>query len=188
MGQFKAAAQLVPEHADNLCDIAHCHLEVAGRYMMREDVRAAKREMDHAINYYDRALKSAPASERALHGKNEALEMRGLYDEALETARWASEVVGPSVTQQLFLARELAERGDADQALLAYRQAVAMGPKSPTAHWAIGQFYLSIQRPDDAVPHLQEAYRLDPKRRYIATELRRIGAEIPEIFPEHYTG
>lgn len=180
-GPLEAAHEMVPEHADNLCDLAGCHIGLARDYLARDDQRAAGREIDKAINYYNRAIKSYPGYARALNGKNAALELRGSYNEALATAEWASRVVGPSARQQLFLARELAERGDADRALLAFRQAVAMEPDNPAAHWAIGTFYLDLGRRDEGIQHLQQAYRLDPGQAYVASELRRLGAEVPDM-------
>ena len=172
---------MVPENADNLCNIAACHEGIAREYLVREDRRAAIRELNHAIAYYNRALRSYPGHQPAIAGLNEAQELRGQYDEALETAEWASRVVGPSARQQIFLAREYAERGDADRALLAYRQAIAMEPANPTPYWALGMFYIDIGRHADGIAKLQQAYRLNPARTAIADQLRRLGAEVPDV-------
>ena len=177
-GLFQEAHQMVPENVDNLCDLALCYRGIARDYQVREDARAAVREIDRAINFYDRALQSYPGHRQALLGMNEALEMRGLYAEALQTAKWASAVVGPSAEQQLFLANEYAERGDADQALLAYRQAVAMEPNNPLPHRAIGLFYIRLERKQEGIDHLHRAFRLDPTQHTLADELRRLGVDV----------
>lgn len=184
VGHYESALALVPEHAETLCDLAQCHLAVAREYQDRKDEFAAMREIDQAIDYYNRAIRSYPGFARALHGKNRALEYRGEPGKALETAHWAVDVVGPSLEQQLFLASEFAERGDADRALLAYKQAVAMEPQSSTAHWALGLYYVNLGRDNDAVPHIQQAYVLDPGREYIASRLRDMGAEVPVVIEE----
>ncbi len=180
-GVFLEAHAMVPENADNLCDLAHCHMGIGRDYMLREDRRAAIREFDQAIIYYQRARQSFPGLERAIAGLNEAQELRGQYDEALQTAEWASRVVGPSARQQIYLAREYAERGDADRALLAYKQAIAMEPANPTPYWALGMFYIEIGRHDDGIAKIQQAYRLDPTQTLIADHLRRLGAEVPKV-------
>ena len=180
-GLFEQAHAMVPENVDNLCDLATCHVGMARDYLVREDRRASIREVNQAIAYYDRAVRSYPGHSGAIAGLNEALELRGKYTEALETAEWASRVVGPSVRQQIFLAREYAERGDADRALLAYKQAVAMEPANSTPYWALGVFYLQIGRHQDGVAKLQQAYRLAPTRTAIADQLRRLGAEVPNV-------
>ncbi len=189
--QLRTARNMVPEHSWNLCDMAQCHMALAEEAGARQDDRAELRELDRAIACYKRALRSFPGMPTALRGMNHALEVRGDSDEALESARWASEIVGPSAAQQLFLAREYAERGDADQALLCYRQAVAMEPTNPTAHWALGMFYLTLDRRSDGVEHLQTAYRLDPTRMYIADRLELMGVEVDtpaHLEPELATG
>lgn len=180
-GLFLEAHAMVPENVENLCDLAHCHMGIGRDYMLREDRRAASREFDWAITYYRRAQQSFPGHQRAIAGLNDALEHRGKYAEALETAEWASKVVGPSIRQQLFLAKEYAERGDADKALLTYKQAVAMEPANPTPYWALGLFYIEIGRLDDGIAKIQQAYRLDPAQTAIADHLRRLGAEVPKV-------
>lgn len=179
LDQFQTAREMVPEHADNLCDLAEVHLALARECQARDNEVAAAREMDKAVLYYKRAIKAYPGYERALEGKNLALELRGRQTEALGTAQWAAKNVGPSAPQQMFLARELAEHGDADQALLAYKQAVAMEPRSDAAHEALALFYIELGRPRDAIPHLQEAYSLNPRRTDIAARLRDMGAPLP---------
>ena len=100
--------------------------------------------------------------QEALRGKNRALELRGYADEALAEARWANTFVGPSATQQIFLASELEERGDLSGALLRYRQAVAMEPNNPNALVEMGRFLVRRGRTQEALVHLKKAYSIDP--------------------------
>ncbi len=180
-GLFEEAHAMVPENADNLCDLAYCHVGTARDYLVREDRRAAVRELNHAITYYDRALRSYPGYDKAITGMNEALELRGLFAEALQTAEWASRIVGPSAKRQLYLAKEYAERGDADKALLTYKQAVAMEPANSTPYWALGMFYMQLNRREEGIANIQQAYRLDPTQTAIAEQLKRLGAEVPDV-------
>ncbi len=177
---FQSANDMIPENVDNLCDIAECFMGTATDYKTKGNIPAAMREAKMAIIYYNRAITSFPGSQRALTGKTEALKMKGLYDEALETAEWASKNVGPSSTQQLFLAKELAARGDADKALLTFRQAIAMDPKNPDAHRELGFFLIKLERNDEGIEQLQESYRLNFNQPKVADELRRLHAEVPQ--------
>jgi tetratricopeptide (TPR) repeat protein len=179
LDQFQTAREMVPEHANNLCDLAECHLELARECQARHNEVAAAREMDQAVQYYKRAIRAYPGYERALQGENLALELRGKQTEALGAAQWAARNVGPSADQQVFLARQLAERGDADRALLAYKQAVAMEPRSADAQEALALYYIELQRPREAIPHLQTAYSLNPRRTDLAARLRDMGAQVP---------
>ncbi|MCH8852138.1 MAG: tetratricopeptide repeat protein [Planctomycetes bacterium] len=180
-GLFQEAYQMVPENADNLYDLACCRRAMGLDYLVRGDRFAAVREFDRAITWYNRALQSYPGDERTIAGLNDTLELRGRHAEALRTAEWASKMIGPSARQQLYLADEYAQRGDADRALVTYKQAVAMEPANPTPYWALGRFYLKLGRRADAVASLQQAYRLDPTRTAIADELRNLGAEVPDV-------
>ncbi len=180
-GLFEEAYKMVPENADNLYDLACCRRAIGLDYLVRSDRRAAVREFERAITWYNRALQSYPGDERTIAGLNDTLELRGRHAEALRTAEWASKMIGPSARQQLYLADEYAQRGDADRALVTYKQAVAMEPANPTPYWALGRFYLKLGRRADAVASLQQAYRLDPTRTAIADELRTLGAEVPDV-------
>ncbi len=182
-GLFLTAHDMAPQNVENLCNLGRCHMGLARQYADRDDRQASCREADQAIQYYHRAVQSYPGYPAAINGLNRALELRGRGDEALKAAQWASTVVGPAAERQIFLAREYAQRGDADRALLSYRQAVAMEPGNPTPHWALGRYYLTIDRREEGIEHLQQAYRLDPKRLYVADELRRLGAEVPDMSP-----
>jgi protein O-GlcNAc transferase len=180
-GLFAEAYQMVPENVDNLYDLACCHRAMGLDALVRGDRPAAIREFERAITWYNRALQSYPGDERSIAGLNDTLELRGRHTEALQTAEWASTMIGPSARQQLYLADEYAQRGDADRALVTYKQAVAMEPANPTPYWALGRFYLKLGRRDDAVASLQQAYRLDPTRTAIADEIRHLGGQVPDV-------
>jgi Tfp pilus assembly protein PilF len=98
----------------------------------------------------------------ALWGKNMALELKQQFEAALDVAQWAAEFVGPSARQQIFLAREMEERNDLDAALLRYRRAVSMEPRSAYAHAVLARFYVRVGKNNRAIYHLRTAYRLDP--------------------------
>ncbi len=132
---------------------------------------AAMRELDDAITYFSRAIDAHPGHQASIEGKNRALELKGQFDEALEQAEWAAEFVGPSARQQIFLAEELEERGDLDGALLRYRQAVAMEPGNPGAHVAFAKFLMRRNNETAAIQHLQVAYRLNPRDKWVVDQL-----------------
>ena len=112
---------MVPEDAHNLHDLGVCSMVLARDQFRRRNFPAAMREVDQAIEYYARSINAHPGFQASLEGKNRALELKGQFEQALQQAEWAREFVGPSARQQVFLARELEERGDMDGALLRYR-------------------------------------------------------------------
>jgi tetratricopeptide (TPR) repeat protein len=180
-GLFRRAHELVPEDAATLHDLGDCCMYFAQDRFRRRNVAAATREVDQAINYYQRAINASPGLQAALLGKNIALELKGQFEEAVAVAEWAAEFVGPSARQQMFLATEMEERGDLDAALLRLRQAVAMEPDNPAAHEALGGLYARIDQPELAVHHLSRSYRLDPGRPEAARMLRELGAPLPRL-------
>jgi len=156
---------------ETLHDLGVCSVKVAQQKFKDRNVAAAYRELDNAVAYYARAIDERPGHQAALEGLNIALELKGQFDEALKSAEWAAEFVGPSARQQVFLADELEQRGDLDGALLRYRQGVAMEPKNPQAHIAFATFLARHDNEEAAMEHLAEAQRLDPRNRSVAERM-----------------
>lgn len=165
------ADELKRNQAYNLHDIGFCSVMVARDRMDQMNYAAAMRELDLAIDYYDRALSVHPGHQAVIEGKNVALELKGMPNAALSHAEWAVRVVGPSARQHTFLARELEERGDIEGALLRYRQAVAMEPRNAGAHIAIAKFLLRHENERAAIWHLREAFRLNPNDAWVRDQL-----------------
>jgi tetratricopeptide (TPR) repeat protein len=168
---FQLAEEKRPQRVYNLHDLGVCSVKLAQRYFQEGNHPAAMREVDDAIGYYDAAIDMHPGHQASLEGKNIALELKGQFDAALTHAEWATRFVGPSARQEIFLARELEERGDHDGALLRFRQAIAMEPDNPKAHIACAEFLLRRNQEQPAIVYLQNAYRLDPYNRKVADAL-----------------
>ena len=183
-GLFLEAHNLVPEDAINLHDLGDCCVYFGREQFRRQNTAAALREVDAAIEYYQRAINAHPGLQAALVGKNIALELKGQFEEALAVAQWAAQFVGPAARQQIFLAREMEERGDLDAARLRLLQAVAMEPDNAAAHEALGLFYRRIGQQDAALRHLLRANRLDPNRPEPRAALAEFGVSAAPTRPQ----
>ncbi len=177
--RFEQAHLQRPNDPHNLLDLGEVSMIRARNLMAEHNEAAALREVDRAIAYFDRAVEARPGMQAALDARNEALHYKGLHDKALFSAEWAMTFVGPSARAQMFVARELEERGDMDGALLRYRQAVAMEPENAAAHASFGQFLHRIGRKNEAIMHLEQAYRLDPLQPGVAELLTAEGVPLP---------
>ncbi len=173
---FLQAEEARPRRADNLHDLGACSVVLARQRFQNGNRSAAMRELDEAINYYTQAIDAHPGHRGALEGKTVALKLKGQFDEALQTAEWAAEFVGPSARQYLFLAENLEERSDIDDAFLRYRQAISVEPRGFEAHKAFAGFLQRHGNEEAAVFHLQVAYRLNPLDSWVADELSQRGA------------
>ena len=180
---FLEAERLRPRNLQNLNDLGVCSLMLAREKFKQVNHAAAMRELDDAIAYFTRAIDVYPGHQASLEGKNRALELQGQFEEALKQAEWAARFVGPSAKQQIFLARELEERGDVDGALLRYSQAVAMEPDSAEAHTTFAKLLLRHHNEPAAVQHLQAAYRINPLDRWVVDQLASRSA-LPSLKPE----
>lgn len=176
---FAEARNFRPRSVDNLHDLGACRVMLARQKFEQMNHAAAMRELDSAVANYSEALDADPGHQASIEGKNVALELKGQFDEALEHAEWTAKFVGPSARQYIFLATELEERGHVDDALLRYRQAVAVEPDSTEAHLAFAKFLIRSNNEQAAIHHLQAAYRLDPRNEWVIDQLTDRGALQP---------
>lgn len=181
---FEQAEAKSPFRVDNLHDLGVCSMKLARSRFKDGNRVAALRYADNAVQYYRQALAAHPGHQASIEGLNRALELKGQFDQALRHAEWATEFVGPSSRQQIFLANELEQRGDIDGALLRHRQSVAMEPENPLAHIAFAEFLFRHGKDGPAIQHLQVAYRLDPSNRKAADMLIAHDALPPRLNPQ----
>jgi tetratricopeptide (TPR) repeat protein len=188
-GQYGPARYLLL-NADNkahrkvetLHDLGVCSVMVAKQKFRERNQAAAFRELDNAVAYYRRAIDDVPGHQASLEGLNIALELKGQFEEALKHAFWTAEFVGPSAKQFVFLGNELEQRGDFDGAMLRFRQAVTMEPRSAQAHVAMAKFYIRHGQRDEAESNLVEASILDPRDPWVREQLA--GRSRPAGTPE----
>ncbi|MFQ6047750.1 MAG: tetratricopeptide repeat protein [Phycisphaerae bacterium] len=172
---FKLALEKEPERAETLYYLGCCALERARQKLAANRVPPAMRYLDDAISWFDSAIESAPGYAAAQEAKVEALELKGRYEQALAAAKWADRFVGPAARQKIILGRHYERIGDMDEALLCYRQAVAIEPDSSLARAELGRFYARLGRKQEAILELRKAYRMNPAEPGVVPELQRLG-------------
>ena len=177
--KLEAARDMEPEDPEVLFDLGMvCRIQ-AERALADGNQAAAYREIDRAIECFDRAIEARPSMQAAIEARTDALAFKGQSDEALKSSEWAMRFVGPSAKSHIFVARQLEGRGDMDGAMLRYRQAVEMEPKNATAHAAFGRFLLRIGRREEGIAQLERAYRLNPLEEGVARDLAEQGVPLP---------
>lgn len=177
--KFEAARDLHPEDPRILFDLGMvCRIQ-AERALAEGNEAAAWREIDRAIECFDRAIEARPGMHAAIEARTDALEFKGRHADALRSAEWAMTFVGPSAKSHLTVARELEKRGDLDGALLRFRQAVVIEPDNATAHAALGRFLIRIGKRDEGVAQLERAYRINPLEPGVARALADQGVPLP---------
>lgn len=180
IGLFKAALEKDRARPSTLYYIGRSYTALAEKRFRDGDARMARRNLDDAVFYFDRALGLFPNYEEAIREKNKALELQGEYDKALKEVKANVGLLGPSANTKILLAKEYEQRGDYDNALNHYRQAIAIEPLNGVAHAELGKFYLRINRKDDAASSLSRAYRLKPDLPGVVAQLKALGAWPPE--------
>jgi tetratricopeptide (TPR) repeat protein len=148
LGQARAAADLALELDPELPE------GYAARGMVRFsydwDLIAADRDLARAI-----ALN--PSYARAHEYRSAVLTAMGRFEEAVESARRATELDPLSSTERTTLGVRLYYAGRHDEAVTEFRQTLSAHPALPLVHWGLGQAYRQTRRYDEALQELQAA-------------------------------
>lgn len=93
-----------------------------------------------------------------------------------ETALWQAtvETAPDSFKAWINLAIATAQSGNLAQAVVQARQAIALKPGDPTAHYILGNLLAGLARHQEAIEALETALRLDPEHRDARLLLRQL--------------
>jgi tetratricopeptide (TPR) repeat protein len=150
---------------------------MAARKFREGDIPAAERELDTAIIYFSQAIKSWPNYQAAVAGKAEALESRGKYLKALDTAdAVAYNNRGAAADHYVYAGDLYRDMGDYDSALSRYKLALSTDPNSAKAYASMGRLYSMAGDRGKAVDSYARAHELDPGNPEVTQELARLGA------------
>jgi protein O-GlcNAc transferase len=160
--EFERAVGLDPRHAQ-------AHLNLAAILLQQGEAQRAVPHLDQAIRLYGRRPDAAQA--HYLRAK--------IYSEDRDAAKAASEL-----QQAVELSPDFAEAwsdlgearkslSDTKGALTAFRRSVELGRENPIAQARLGSQLLDAGVVHEAVEHLDEAVRLDPKNQSALNALQR---------------
>ncbi len=162
MATMRHALDLSPNDAQSNYYMGLNYRASAERKFRQGDVTAARRELDTAIVYFTQAVKSWPNYMAAVSSKNEALESRGKYDEALSVAENVASNNRGEAEHFVYLGNEYRDRGDYDNALRAYKLALSTDPKSSKAYAGMGKLYMRVGDRALASDSFERAHELNP--------------------------
>jgi tetratricopeptide (TPR) repeat protein/serine/threonine protein kinase len=140
---------------------------------------------DEALAAYREAIKlnqDDPLLHRslalALRKQNKLAEANAAFDRAVENYRKDSTL--PAAHRYSIIAAVLREKGDMDETIAAYRQAIDAGPEHPGFLWvAIGDIRRDQKKPAEAIAAYRKAAEAEPKNpdlhRYLGDALAERG-------------
>lgn len=137
---------------------------LAERRFHEGDLPAAKRTLDNAIVYFTQAIKTWPNYMAAIQAKNEALESRGKYEAALSLAENQADHNRGIADHFVYLGDEYRERADYDNALRAYKTALAIDPKNAGAYESMAKMYMQAGNRELALDSFRKAKELNPQK------------------------
>ncbi len=160
VAQYRKAIELAPTSVD-----AHAAYANALR-KLRGDEQASGMHADmlkrQLHQHYRKALELAPTSD-ALHAQYAlALCELGDIDNAMLHFLAATKI-NQQQSSEFYeaLGRACAARGNSQGAEISLKHAVALDPRRVTAHCALADLYLTLERPDEASTSFREALAID---------------------------
>jgi Flp pilus assembly protein TadD len=175
IGMFRQAAEADKERPEPAYHTGRCYLAMADREFKQDDLPAALRYCDRAVDAFGRAVAAFPGYSRALQAQADSMKLKGRNEAALVLADWASKHVGPQAKMHIFKGRQYAQAGDLDGAQLAFKQAASMEEHNPAAHTELGLFYMRCGNETEARRSLQRAYDLSPGDPTVLAALAKLG-------------
>ncbi|MBI4580152.1 MAG: tetratricopeptide repeat protein [Planctomycetes bacterium] len=164
---------------------------LAERRFQEGDLPAAKRTLDVALFYFTQAVKSWPNYMAAVQAKTEALASRGKYDSALSVAETVADNNRGVADHFVFLGDEYRARADYDNALRAYKTALASDPQNARAYAGMARLYWQVGDRELAVDTFTRAHELNPAEPDAAEALAELehsgeshmAAPLPRVLP-----
>ncbi len=183
MAAMRQVLERDPEDAQANYYMGLNYRALAQRKFRDNDVPAARKLLDQSIFYFDQTVRSWPNYVYATASKNEALEARGKFEKGMEVAQHAtSNNRGAAAEHFVLMGNEYRERGDYDDAVKAYRSALASDPESSRAYAEMGRLYLLVGDDAMAQDSLTKAYELNPSEPGIVEALAQVERS-PEARP-----
>lgn len=150
---------------------------MAERRFQQGDSIGARKRADRAVYYFTQAINSWPNYMAAISAKNEALEARGKYNQALDVAATAAENNRGIAEHYVYLADEYRQRGDYDNALRNYKVAISIDPEMARAYEGMGKLYRTVGDTALAMDSFARAAELDPRNTEVAEQIDQLNAQ-----------
>ncbi|MBR0871352.1 tetratricopeptide repeat protein [Bradyrhizobium tropiciagri] len=174
LGEYGKAIDLAPEQAGVHAAYATALSKLSDPGQAGLDPDARKRLIHE---HYRKALELAPRSD-ALHAQYAlALCQLGELDNAMNHFLAATQI-NQQQSSEFYeaLGRVCAARGNAQGAEISLKHAVALDPQRATAHCALGELYLVLDRPDDAASSFRGALTIDTESAAALRGMERVQA------------
>jgi tetratricopeptide (TPR) repeat protein len=125
----------------------------------------AGRKVDEAIGSFNESLRVKPGQPKALHSLGLALAQQGKLDDAVQRFQQAIEEDPAYSKAYANLGNALTMQGKKEEAAAAYRKALEVAPRdrdAPITHFNLANLLRERGDCHEAIPHYQEAIRLQP--------------------------
>jgi tetratricopeptide (TPR) repeat protein len=176
MATLRYALRKNPNDAESNYYMGLNYRALAERRFKDGDLPAAKRTLDVAVFYFSQAVKSWPNYMAAIQAKTEALESRGKFDSALGVAENSANINRGVADHFVFLGDEYRVRADYDNALRAYKTALASDPQNARAYAGLGKMYWLTGDKPLAVDSFNRAHELSPTQPDASEMMAELGS------------
>jgi tetratricopeptide (TPR) repeat protein len=161
IGLYKWSLKINEEYPDPMIGLAHCYMDSACDNLNNGYPGEAMHDLEEALYWSNLAVNADPGNPIVTQTRMRVLDMRGETEQAIQAGQWGTNVQGDTAQSFLLMARAYIKNGAFDEAELAIKQALAVEPNSVQTHIEAGRFYELVNKPDIALFHYEEVYKLD---------------------------
>ncbi len=162
IGMFKWSLERGREYAPALLGLAKTYLALSQQAYSRKQFVTSREDLEHALHWAGQAIMADPGNPETFQVKIDILKMRGQVEGAINTARRAAKLAGPSPTTMIMLANTYLDQGDFDNALIALRQGLRITPDHVALTVELARLYEATGRKSAALEQYERAYKIDP--------------------------
>lgn len=119
--------------------------------------------IDAAVGHFQQAIELDPNFCDAMDNLGQILRSQGKIDEAIEWYKKSIEVAPNNTVARQNLAFAYQTQGQIENAIAEYQKIIEIDPNEAEGYYGLGNLYLNLNRPQEAIPLLQQAESLYEK-------------------------
>jgi len=121
-----------------------------------------KKQLDKAIEQFQKALEINPNNAGAHNNLGDALSQKGRIDEAIEQFQKALEINPNFAEAHSNLGNALVQKGLVNEAMIQYEKSLEIDPNYAEAHYNLGVAFVKKGQVNDAIEQFQKALEINP--------------------------
>ena len=154
LGKLLEASKLDPENADILHELALAYRDLG--------------EYDLSLQHFEKVLAIRPMFSQARNNKGTVYLLLGKWNQAVSCFQKVVKDITYRTPHFAYNNMGIAYRelNQTEKSIRAFKKAISLSPRFPTAHYNLGKLYLRLNKKTEAIAELEKTIENDPKGNY----------------------